>query len=206
MKSMTKVRTSCYSGLISRMAPLIWRCVTSNDSIYRSQKAWVFHDCLYFEPLPSLLKYVIVLFWLHHHLSTRKTKVVKCFILTIISYTKRRKSNLSFSRTTIDDSFETKAIVFLWGNHVNFTGLIISWPSLWNICYGLSSFWQQATAWQRLKVLEFWEWPLLLWDCLYVLREHPRLHVLQAQCDFSVAWHLGFNKILELISSDFWWP
>jgi hypothetical protein len=41
---------------------------------------------------------------------------------------------------------------------------------------------------------------------LYILEAPTRLQVLQARHDFPVVGHFGFNKTLELISRDFWWP
>ncbi len=41
---------------------------------------------------------------------------------------------------------------------------------------------------------------------LYIPEGPLRLRVLQARHDFPAAGHFGFNKTLELISRDFWWP
>jgi len=41
---------------------------------------------------------------------------------------------------------------------------------------------------------------------LYILEEEACLRVLQARHDFPGAGHFGYNKTLELISRDFWWP
>jgi hypothetical protein len=41
---------------------------------------------------------------------------------------------------------------------------------------------------------------------LYIPEGHVRLGVLQARHDFPAAGHFGFNKMLELIYLDFWWP
>lgn len=41
---------------------------------------------------------------------------------------------------------------------------------------------------------------------LYIPGGPTRLRVLQARHDFPAAGHFGFNKTLELISRDFWWP
>ena len=41
---------------------------------------------------------------------------------------------------------------------------------------------------------------------LYVLEREARLRVFQARHDFPAAGHFGYNKTLELISRDFWWP
>jgi hypothetical protein len=41
---------------------------------------------------------------------------------------------------------------------------------------------------------------------LYIPEGHARLRVLQTHHDFPATGHFGFNKILELISRDFWWP
>ena len=41
---------------------------------------------------------------------------------------------------------------------------------------------------------------------LYVPKGEARLRVLQARHDFPAAGHFGYNKTLELISRDFWWP
>lgn len=41
---------------------------------------------------------------------------------------------------------------------------------------------------------------------LYVPEGKARLRVLQARHDFPAAGHFGYNKTLELISRDFWWP
>jgi hypothetical protein len=41
---------------------------------------------------------------------------------------------------------------------------------------------------------------------LYIPERPTCLWVLQARHDFPTARHFGFNKTLELISQDFWWP
>jgi len=41
---------------------------------------------------------------------------------------------------------------------------------------------------------------------LYIPEGEARLRVLQASHDFLAAGHFGYNKTLELISRDFWWP
>ena len=41
---------------------------------------------------------------------------------------------------------------------------------------------------------------------LYIPQGPTRLRVLQSRHDFPAAGHFGFNKTLELISRDFWWP
>jgi len=41
---------------------------------------------------------------------------------------------------------------------------------------------------------------------LYIPEGSTRLRILQARHDFPAAGHFGFNKTLELISRDFWWP
>ena len=41
---------------------------------------------------------------------------------------------------------------------------------------------------------------------LYIPKGPTRLRVLQSRHDFPAAGHFGFNKTLELISRDFWWP
>lgn len=41
---------------------------------------------------------------------------------------------------------------------------------------------------------------------IYVSEGKTRLRVLQAHHDFPAAGHFGYNKTLELISRDFWWP
>ena len=41
---------------------------------------------------------------------------------------------------------------------------------------------------------------------LYVLEGSCQLRVLQSQHDFLSAGYFGFNKTMELISKDFWWP
>jgi len=41
---------------------------------------------------------------------------------------------------------------------------------------------------------------------LYIPKGPVRLRVLQSRHDFPAAGHFGFNKTLELISRDFWWP
>ncbi|GGV52165.1 hypothetical protein GCM10010495_81900 [Kitasatospora herbaricolor] len=41
---------------------------------------------------------------------------------------------------------------------------------------------------------------------LYVPEGEARLRVFQARHDFPAAGHFGYNKILEFISRDFWWP
>jgi hypothetical protein len=33
-----------------------------------------------------------------------------------------------------------------------------------------------------------------------------RLEILQAHHDFPSAGHFGYNKTLELVSRDYWWP
>jgi hypothetical protein len=43
-------------------------------------------------------------------------------------------------------------------------------------------------------------------DRLYILEGPARLQVLQTRHDFLAAGHFGFNKTLELIFKDFWWP
>jgi hypothetical protein len=43
-------------------------------------------------------------------------------------------------------------------------------------------------------------------ECLYIPEGPARLRVLQVHHDFSAAGYFGFNKTLELISRDFWWP
>jgi hypothetical protein len=43
-------------------------------------------------------------------------------------------------------------------------------------------------------------------ECLYIPEGSTRLWVLQAQHDFPTIGHFGFNKTLEFISRDFWWP
>ena len=41
---------------------------------------------------------------------------------------------------------------------------------------------------------------------LYKPEGPTRLRVLQSRHDFPAAGHFGYNKTLELISRDFWWP
>ena len=41
---------------------------------------------------------------------------------------------------------------------------------------------------------------------LYILEGSKRLWILQTCHDFLAVGHFGFNKMLELISQDFWWP
>jgi hypothetical protein len=41
---------------------------------------------------------------------------------------------------------------------------------------------------------------------LYIPKGPVQLRVLQSRHDFPTAGHFGFNKTLELISPDFWWP
>ena len=41
---------------------------------------------------------------------------------------------------------------------------------------------------------------------LYIPKGPTRLRVLQSRHDFPAAGHFGYNKTLELISRDFWWP
>ena len=41
---------------------------------------------------------------------------------------------------------------------------------------------------------------------LYVPEGEARFRVLQARHDFPAAGHFGYNKTLELVSRDFWWP
>lgn len=41
---------------------------------------------------------------------------------------------------------------------------------------------------------------------LYIPKELARLCILQAYHDFPTAGHFRFNKTLELISWNFWWP
>jgi hypothetical protein len=41
---------------------------------------------------------------------------------------------------------------------------------------------------------------------LYILEGPVHLRVLQARHDFLAVGYFGFNKTLELISRDFWWP
>ncbi len=41
---------------------------------------------------------------------------------------------------------------------------------------------------------------------LYIPEGPPRLHILQSRHDFPAAGHFGFNKTMELIFQDFWWP
>ena len=48
---------------------------------------------------------------------------------------------------------------------------------------------------------------LLYYEGLLYVPEGPcRLRVLQSRHDFPSAGHFGFNKTMELISRDFWWP
>ena len=48
---------------------------------------------------------------------------------------------------------------------------------------------------------------LLYYQGLLYVPEGPcRLQVLQSRHDFPAAGHFGFNKTMELISRDFWWP
>lgn len=48
---------------------------------------------------------------------------------------------------------------------------------------------------------------LLYYEGLLYVPEGPcRLRVLQSRHDFPAAGHFGFNKTMELISRDFWWP
>lgn len=48
-------------------------------------------------------------------------------------------------------------------------------------------------------LLYFEEW-------LYILKGPTQLQVLQSHHDFPTARHFGFNKTLELILQEFWWP
>jgi hypothetical protein len=41
---------------------------------------------------------------------------------------------------------------------------------------------------------------------LFIPEGPARLRVLQAHNDFPTVGHFGFNKTLELISRDIWWP
>ena len=41
---------------------------------------------------------------------------------------------------------------------------------------------------------------------LYIPEGPTRLRVLQSRHNFLAVGHFGFNKTLELISRDFWWP
>ena len=41
---------------------------------------------------------------------------------------------------------------------------------------------------------------------LYIPKGPARLRVLQSRHNFPAARHFGYNKTLELISRDFWWP
>jgi hypothetical protein len=41
---------------------------------------------------------------------------------------------------------------------------------------------------------------------LYIPNDPCRLQVLQSCHDFPDVGHFGFNKTMELISRDFWWP
>ena len=41
---------------------------------------------------------------------------------------------------------------------------------------------------------------------LYIPKRSTQLRVLQSRHDFPTVGHFGFNKTLELISRDFWWP
>ena len=41
---------------------------------------------------------------------------------------------------------------------------------------------------------------------LYIPKGPTQLRVLQSRHDFLAAEHFGYNKTLELISRDFWWP
>jgi len=43
-------------------------------------------------------------------------------------------------------------------------------------------------------------------ELLYVLDGKAHLRILEAQHDFPIVRHFGFNKTMELISCDFWWP
>jgi hypothetical protein len=43
-------------------------------------------------------------------------------------------------------------------------------------------------------------------DRVYIPEGSLRLRVLQSRHDFPAAGHFGFNKTLELVSRDFWWP
>jgi hypothetical protein len=43
-------------------------------------------------------------------------------------------------------------------------------------------------------------------DLLYVPPGMARLEILQARHDFPSVGHFGYNKILELVSRDYWWP
>ena len=48
---------------------------------------------------------------------------------------------------------------------------------------------------------------LLYYEGLLYFPEGPcRFRVLQSRHDFPLAGHFGFNKTIELISKDFWWP
>jgi hypothetical protein len=40
----------------------------------------------------------------------------------------------------------------------------------------------------------------------YIPPWHSRLKIIQMCHDLSVAGYFGFNKTMELISRDFWWP
>jgi hypothetical protein len=48
---------------------------------------------------------------------------------------------------------------------------------------------------------------LLYYQGLLYISDGPyRLQVLQSRHDFPAVGHFGFNKTMELISCDFWWP
>jgi hypothetical protein len=43
------------------------------------------------------------------------------------------------------------------------------------------------------------------WMGFYIIKDGPcRLQVFQSRHDFPAAGHFGFNKIMDLISRDFW--
>lgn len=58
----------------------------------------------------------------------------------------------------------------------------------------------------HLNNFQFKDGLLYFKDLLYVPAGFSRLQVIQARHDLPSAGHFGFNKTMELISRDFWWP
>jgi hypothetical protein len=121
-----------------------------------------------------------------------------------------------------DDSYDQQKTIILKPNHLQICTLttmhITSSPLVQQICDAMpqDSFShdikQQLNDYKsfdpenHLNNFQFKNGLLYYKDLLYVPSGPLRLQVLQARHDLPLVSHFGFNKTMELISCDFWWP
>lgn len=73
-------------------------------------------------------------------------------------------------------------------------------PLVLNIKYLANNLPKESSKFKYKDNLLFFE------ECLFIPKGSTRMCVLQIHHDFPTIAYFGFNKTLELLSRDFWWP